>query len=331
MHGRGRRDARRLRLLGVAEGGCRARRSRTSRPGAARLRKLFSKEQRAFFAAACPGRHRPRRSDAPGPGLRAEAEVRPPGFARRMVVELWLYPDGTRILELSTKCAPSEAFQVAAECRAFLAERGIKPGALRRPRPARRSSSSPSTSSRPEPARRQGVLGRVRAWSSSAARASPERASRSSARASSWSGRAGWSWSVSSSWGSVWWTSGPSTCSWSSWSTCRWCGSVVWALAPEERRVRAAGSHRLPGDQLGQREHGDDADEGDQAGDDRELPAALEASDATAVDAPLGQRGIERHRRRRGSASGGGGATVRAARLSRRGGTAARVATALTR
>ena len=43
-----------------------------------------------------------------------------------MVVELWLYPDGTRILELSTKCAPPEAFQVAAETRAFLAERGIK-------------------------------------------------------------------------------------------------------------------------------------------------------------------------------------------------------------
>ena len=46
--------------------------------------------------------------------------------ARKMVVELWLYPDGTRILELSTKCAPSEAFQVAAESRAFLAERGIE-------------------------------------------------------------------------------------------------------------------------------------------------------------------------------------------------------------
>ena len=43
-----------------------------------------------------------------------------------MVVELWLFPDGTRILELSTKCRPSEAFQVAAEARAFLTERGIK-------------------------------------------------------------------------------------------------------------------------------------------------------------------------------------------------------------
>jgi hypothetical protein len=36
-----------------------------------------------------------------------------------------LYPDGSRILELSTKCAPNEAFQVAAETRAFLASRGI--------------------------------------------------------------------------------------------------------------------------------------------------------------------------------------------------------------
>ena len=52
----------------------------------------------------------------------------PQGFARKMVVELWLYPDGTRILELSTKCAPDEAFQVAAEGRAFLTERGIEVG-----------------------------------------------------------------------------------------------------------------------------------------------------------------------------------------------------------
>ena len=29
------------------------------------------------------------------------------------------------ILELSTKCAPSETFQVAAESRAFLTEKGI--------------------------------------------------------------------------------------------------------------------------------------------------------------------------------------------------------------
>ena len=43
-----------------------------------------------------------------------------------MVAELWNYPDGSRIVELSTKCAPGEAFQVAAETRAFLFERGVE-------------------------------------------------------------------------------------------------------------------------------------------------------------------------------------------------------------
>jgi hypothetical protein len=42
-----------------------------------------------------------------------------------MVAEMWLYPDGARIFELSTKCLPDEAFQVAAEARLFLSEHGI--------------------------------------------------------------------------------------------------------------------------------------------------------------------------------------------------------------
>ena len=49
----------------------------------------------------------------------------PEGFERRLVAELWMYPDNSRVLELSTKCAPGEAFQVAAEARAFLSGRGV--------------------------------------------------------------------------------------------------------------------------------------------------------------------------------------------------------------
>jgi hypothetical protein len=49
----------------------------------------------------------------------------PEELRRRMVAELWLYPDGERILELSTKCAPNEGFQVAAETLAYLAGRGV--------------------------------------------------------------------------------------------------------------------------------------------------------------------------------------------------------------
>jgi hypothetical protein len=95
--------------------------------GSAPLRKLFSKEQRAFFAEHAPDGIDFDDLALLGPIFVLKLKAAPPGFDRKMVVELWLYPDGTRILELSTKCAPSEAFQVAAECRAFLAERDIKP------------------------------------------------------------------------------------------------------------------------------------------------------------------------------------------------------------
>ena len=60
-----------------------------------------------------------------GPIFVLKASSSPKELRRKIVAELWLYPDDSRLLELSTKCAPSEAFQVAAETRAFLAERGI--------------------------------------------------------------------------------------------------------------------------------------------------------------------------------------------------------------
>jgi hypothetical protein len=41
------------------------------------------------------------------------------------------------ILELSTKCAPSEAFQVAAETRAFLTDRGVDLGGDQEPKTKR--------------------------------------------------------------------------------------------------------------------------------------------------------------------------------------------------
>ena len=96
--------------------------------GSAPLRKLFSKEQRAFFAEHAPEGIGLEHLSLLGPIFVLKLKGTPQGYARKLVVELWLYPDGTRILELSTKCAPSEAFQVAAESRAFLAERDIDIG-----------------------------------------------------------------------------------------------------------------------------------------------------------------------------------------------------------
>ena len=63
-----------------------------------------------------------------GPIFVLKLAFNPEALRRRMVAELWLYPDGSRILELSTKCAPSEAFQVAAEAGAFLTRHGIDMG-----------------------------------------------------------------------------------------------------------------------------------------------------------------------------------------------------------
>ena len=89
------------------------------------LRKLFSKEQRALFAAHAPDGIALDDLSILGPLFVLKLKYSPEGFDRRLVAEMWLYPDGSRILELSTKCEPGEAFQVAAETRAFLASKGV--------------------------------------------------------------------------------------------------------------------------------------------------------------------------------------------------------------
>ncbi len=89
------------------------------------LRKLFSKEQRALFAEHAPEGTGLDDLSILGPILVLKLKQSLTGYDRRLVGEAWFYPDGSRILELSTKCEPSEAFQVAAETRAFLSSRGI--------------------------------------------------------------------------------------------------------------------------------------------------------------------------------------------------------------
>ncbi len=93
--------------------------------GARAIRKLFSKEQRAFFADHAPQGMTLDDLTPLGPINVLKLKFVPKGYGRRMVAELWLYPDGSRILELSTKCAPAVAFDVAAETRVYLAGRGL--------------------------------------------------------------------------------------------------------------------------------------------------------------------------------------------------------------
>jgi hypothetical protein len=89
------------------------------------LRSLFSKEQRAFFSSRCPEGITLDDLEVLGPIFVLKTKFMLEGAQRSMAAELWLYPDNSRVLELSTKCAPAEAFQVAAETRAYLSSKGI--------------------------------------------------------------------------------------------------------------------------------------------------------------------------------------------------------------
>jgi hypothetical protein len=89
------------------------------------IRRLFSKEQRAFFAAHAPAGVGLDELSPLGPFTALRLKFVPGELGRRLVAELWFYPDGSRILELSTKCGPGEAIQVAAESRAYLSSRGV--------------------------------------------------------------------------------------------------------------------------------------------------------------------------------------------------------------
>src|SRR5262245_23639938 len=88
--------------------------------GGQQLRKLYSKGQRAFFTEHAPEGIGLEDLSVLGPITVLKLKFEPEDFNRPIVAEMWFYPDGSRILELSTKCKPSEAFQVSAETRAYL-------------------------------------------------------------------------------------------------------------------------------------------------------------------------------------------------------------------
>jgi hypothetical protein len=89
------------------------------------VRKLYTKQQRALFKAHAPDGIELDDLSVLGPIFVLKLKWQPRGRARKMAAEMWLYPDGARIFELSTKCLPSEAFFVATEARLYLASHGI--------------------------------------------------------------------------------------------------------------------------------------------------------------------------------------------------------------
>jgi hypothetical protein len=89
------------------------------------LKEVWTKEQRSFFKEHAPAGVALTDLIPLGPVTVFKLKWTPTAYDRRLTAELWFYPDGSRILELSTKCAPPEALQVGLGARAFLESRGL--------------------------------------------------------------------------------------------------------------------------------------------------------------------------------------------------------------
>jgi len=90
------------------------------------IRKLFSKDQRKFFRDHVPADIDLSKLVVLGPTFVLKMDFVVPDLdGRAMTAEMWLYQDGSRIIELSTKCTPKEAFQVATEARLYLKKAGL--------------------------------------------------------------------------------------------------------------------------------------------------------------------------------------------------------------
>lgn len=90
------------------------------------VRDLFDEHQRSFAATRLPGGVGIDDLVVLGPISVLKLKFMARGLHHRLVAEQWHYPDGSRVLELSTKCEADEAFQLAAELRAFLGGRGVE-------------------------------------------------------------------------------------------------------------------------------------------------------------------------------------------------------------
>ena len=94
-----------------------------------RLDRVLDAEQRRMLYERLPEGVGPEDLRVLGPLTLLKVKATPTGLSRKLVGELWFLPDGSHILELSTKAGPAEAFEVAAETKVLLARHGLDLGA----------------------------------------------------------------------------------------------------------------------------------------------------------------------------------------------------------
>ena len=116
---------------GSYTGRCSAQQVLDTVTGEAPASALLSKGQRRFFREHAPGAIGKKKTamDALlplGPLFVLKGKLRPKKLGRALTVELWLFPDGSQNLEISTKSTPDDAFTAASELRTWLDERGVE-------------------------------------------------------------------------------------------------------------------------------------------------------------------------------------------------------------
>ncbi len=89
------------------------------------LHELFSKPQLRLLAARLPWPVKVDDLAIVGPVHARRSKLVPDGFDRPLLVEQWTFPDGPRLLELSTRCRPEATLRVAAQMAAVQRACGV--------------------------------------------------------------------------------------------------------------------------------------------------------------------------------------------------------------
>jgi hypothetical protein len=98
---------------------------RSAARGDGKVKKLFTKAQRALYATHAPEGLAIEDLVILGPIPIFKLKMRPAALGRKLVLELWNFPDGSRILELSTKSTPNQMLDVVTDVRTFLTDHGV--------------------------------------------------------------------------------------------------------------------------------------------------------------------------------------------------------------
>ncbi|WP_436530841.1 hypothetical protein [Actinoplanes sp. HUAS TT8] len=91
------------------------------------LAKLLAQPQRRLLAACAPGGLDLGELAVFGPVEVHKHKFQPAGFDRQLAAEKWAFPDGSTVLELSTRCPVGQAPEVATRLTAILSAHGVSP------------------------------------------------------------------------------------------------------------------------------------------------------------------------------------------------------------